>query len=79
MYYIYMVFTIEGFFEAAIESWPEWNVNPRPLNAAPTELSGHEFNSHSEPILYSYSNFIICSVLSFISAIAFTSRHVFSN
>ena len=29
-----MVFTIEGLFEVAKESWPE--------------LSGHEFNSHSE-------------------------------
>ena len=27
-----MVFTTEGFFEVAIESWPEWDLNPRPLN-----------------------------------------------
>ena len=27
-----MVFTAEGFFEVAIESWPEWDLNPRPLN-----------------------------------------------
>ena len=33
-----------------------------------TELSGHEFNSHSQPTLYSYSNFIVCSVWHFISA-----------
>ena len=26
-----MVFTTEGFLEVAIESWPEWNLNPRPL------------------------------------------------
>ena len=26
-----MVFTIDGFFEVAIESWPEWDLNPRPL------------------------------------------------
>ena len=26
-----MVFTTEGFFEVAIESWPEWDLNPRPL------------------------------------------------
>ena len=26
-----MVFTIEGFFEVAIESWPEWDWNPRSL------------------------------------------------
>ena len=29
-----MVFTTEGFFEVAIESWPEWDFNPRP----PTEF-----------------------------------------
>ena len=26
-----MVFTTEGFFEVAIESWPEWDSNPHPL------------------------------------------------
>ena len=26
--YIYMVFTTEGFFEVAIGSWPEWDLNP---------------------------------------------------
>ena len=34
--YIYIcmyVFTTEGFFEVAIESWPEWDLNPRPLNS----------------------------------------------
>ena len=29
-----MVFTTEGFFEVAIESRPEWDLNPRPLNSA---------------------------------------------
>ena len=24
-----MVFTTEGLFEVAIESWPEWDLNPR--------------------------------------------------
>ena len=28
-----MVFTTVGFFEVAIESWPEWDLNPRPLNS----------------------------------------------
>ena len=28
-----MVFTTQGFFEVAIESWPKWDVNPRPLNS----------------------------------------------
>ena len=27
-----MVFTTEGFLEVAIESWPEWDLNPQPLN-----------------------------------------------
>ena len=26
--HIYMVFATEGFYEAAIESWPEWGLNP---------------------------------------------------
>ena len=34
--YIYMVFTTEGFFEVAIESWPEWDLNPQPLNSVQT-------------------------------------------
>ena len=24
------------FFEVALESWPEWDLNPRPLNSAQT-------------------------------------------
>ena len=28
-----MVFTTDGFFEVAIESWPEWDLNPRPMNS----------------------------------------------
>ena len=31
--YIYMVFTTDGLFEVTIESWPEWDLNPRPLNS----------------------------------------------
>ena len=31
--YIIYVFTTEGFLELAIESWPEWDLNPRPLNS----------------------------------------------
>ena len=45
----------------------------------PTELSGLDFNSHSDPTLYSYYNFIICSVSDIISAIAFVSRHIYFN
>ena len=33
---IYMVFTTEGFLEVAIESCPEWYLNPRPLNFVQT-------------------------------------------
>ena len=28
-----MVFTTEGFFEIATESWLEWGLIPRPLNS----------------------------------------------
>ena len=31
-----MVFTTEGFLEVAIESWREWDLNPRPLNSVQT-------------------------------------------
>ena len=32
-----MVFTTEGFLEVAIESGPEWNLNPRPLDKRETK------------------------------------------
>ena len=28
-----MVFTTKGFFEVAMESCPEWDLNPQPLNS----------------------------------------------
>ena len=28
-----MVFTTKGFLEVTIESWPEWDLNPRALNS----------------------------------------------
>ena len=31
-----MVFTTEGFLEVSIQSWPEWDLNPRPLNSIQT-------------------------------------------
>ena len=34
--YTYMVFTTEGFFEVPIESWPERDLDPRPLNSVQT-------------------------------------------
>ena len=42
-------------------SWPEWDLNPRPLNSFQTRLR----SEHSEPTLYSCSNFIFCSVFTF--------------
>ena len=36
VYNIYMVFTTERFFEVAQESWPEWDLNTRPLNSVQT-------------------------------------------
>ena len=36
LYIIYVVFTTEGFSEVAIESWSEWDLNPRPLNSVQT-------------------------------------------
>ena len=31
-----MVFTTEGLFEVAIESWSEWDLNARPMNSVQT-------------------------------------------
>ena len=36
IYDIIMIFITEGFFEVAIESWPEWDLNPRPLYSVQT-------------------------------------------
>ena len=33
---IHMVFTTEELLEVAIESWPEWDFNPQPLNSVQT-------------------------------------------
>ena len=32
IYMVYMVVTTEGLFEVAIESWPEWDLNPQTYN-----------------------------------------------
>ena len=32
-WYIYVVFTTDEFFEVAIESWSEWDLNPRTLSS----------------------------------------------
>ena len=36
---MYMVFITEGFFELAIESWPELDLNPRPKRITYSEDS----------------------------------------
>ena len=42
-----MVFTIEKFQELAIESYPEWDLNPKPwISVQTTGPSGHDFNWH---------------------------------
>ena len=41
-----------------------------------TKEKRHEFNSHSEQTLYSYSNFIFVQCSHFISAIAFVNCHI---
>ena len=69
--------------QVVTESYPEWDLNPRPPNSVqtsyPTDLSVHEFNSHLEPALYSYSHFIFGWMSDLISAIVFISRHVYFN
>ena len=30
---LHNLFSTEGFFEVAGESWTEWDINPRPLNS----------------------------------------------
>ena len=36
IYILDMVFTTDRFFEVAIEGWPEWDLNPQPLNSVQT-------------------------------------------
>ena len=42
-------------------------------------VMSHEFNLHSKPTFYSYSNFIVCSVSRFVLAVAILSHHVCFN
>ena len=37
---IFYIYKIRGFFEVAIESWPECDSNPRPLNSVMILLLG---------------------------------------
>ena len=34
--FTHIYFTTEGFVEVAIESWLEWDLNPRPMNSVQT-------------------------------------------
>ena len=34
--YIYMVFTTKRYLEVTTESWPKWDLNPRPLHSIQT-------------------------------------------
>ena len=62
--YIYIYIYIYIFLHPLLTSKPATMTQSplRPLNSVqtlqPTELSGHELNSHSEPTVYSYFNFI---------------------
>ena len=76
-------FDPKWFFEVAINTWPEWDLNFQPTT---TELHSDALtdwairpwvNTYSEPTLHSYSNFIVCSVLDFILVIAFFSRDIY--
>ena len=41
----YMVFTTERFVEVALESWSEWDLNPRPLNSV--QMLYNRLRSHA--------------------------------
>ena len=75
-----MVFTNEGFIEVATENWPEWDLNPRPINTVRNNLLSYEAMSSARTksqlcTATSISSFDQCS--HFILAIAFVSRHVY--
>ena len=46
-----MVFTTEGFLEVAIESWPGWDLNPRPLNSV-IYIICNSFNSSAQCVTF---------------------------
>ena len=49
-----MVFITDRFFEVAIESWPEWDLNPQPLKSICTQSQ----LSTASPI----SSFVQCHI-----------------
>ena len=82
-----MIFTTEGLFEVSIESWAEWDLNPRPLNSVqmlwPTELSGYE-NCFLSFIIFLISNcnFHLSVLFSYRSDVLFSwtvNQFIFQN
>ena len=76
------VFTTKAFLKVAINSWPECDLNPQPLNfrqsnqlRCQTMSSTRTQNQLCTPPLI--SSFVQCS--DFISTIAFVSRHICQN
>ena len=55
-----MVFITDRFFEVAIESWPEWDLNPEPLNSiqAMSSICTHRQLSTATPT----SSFVQCHI-----------------
>ena len=77
IYIIFIYISIYLYIErhkVAIESWHEWDYNLWLLNFVQKLSEPHNFNWHSEPTLYTYSNLISCS--DFILAIAFISCNI---
>ena len=60
--YVYMVFTIEVLFEVAIEGWPEWDLNPRPLNSVFIEFCVEDIKICYQASNLFYSIFIIAGI-----------------
>ena len=54
-----MRFTTKEFLELAVESWSEWDLNPRTLNSVPAEFSGHAM--HIYTYIYTYICIHICT------------------
>ena len=78
---IHMVFATEGLLEGAVDSWPQSDLNPPPLNSIqtlqPNELSGHwiqlAFRANLVQLLQ-FHLYVQCS--RFILAFAFVHRRV---
>ena len=56
-----MVFTTEGLFEVAIETWSEWDLNPRPLNSVCIQFKCGKIWTRKTPNLDIFLS-LVCSV-----------------